>query len=193
MLDCKLLCFIDQRLRLAKQNESDFGGVKIILVGDPCQLPPVKARGSWTMNEELGQSCSSTSNSTTKSSKNTNKTPTSNDLSGIRLYSSFLSAAYLTQSQQHQGDDRFSSLVNRIVKARMTKEDVKLLQDNNRNNEMNNSICLTSTNRACTQMNKASISRLVNNRKFIFTATKAGKNGGANIENIQGLQKIQVN
>ena len=32
---------IDRRLRQAKNNDQLFGGISVILIGDPCQLLPV--------------------------------------------------------------------------------------------------------------------------------------------------------
>ena len=41
MLSQVMLCKIDQRLRQAKNCNSTFGGISVILIGDPGQLLPV--------------------------------------------------------------------------------------------------------------------------------------------------------
>jgi len=41
------LHFIDQRLREIKANDSLFGGVTVILIVDPAQLPPVCGKSLW--------------------------------------------------------------------------------------------------------------------------------------------------
>lgn len=41
MVRSDLMDAIDRRLRKARKNDASFGGVQVIMVGDPCQLPPV--------------------------------------------------------------------------------------------------------------------------------------------------------
>jgi hypothetical protein len=47
MLHQKQLYFMDQRLRQIKANDSPFGGIAIVLIGDTGQLPAVKGRVLW--------------------------------------------------------------------------------------------------------------------------------------------------
>jgi hypothetical protein len=47
MLHKKQLYFMDQRLRQIKANDSPFGGIAIVLIGDTGQLPAVKGRVLW--------------------------------------------------------------------------------------------------------------------------------------------------
>ena len=47
MLRQRELHYIDQRLRQLKGNNYPFGGIAVILVGDPAQLPPVGGRSLW--------------------------------------------------------------------------------------------------------------------------------------------------
>lgn len=41
MVRADIMDAIDRRLQEVKQNQKPFGGVQILMVGDPCQLPPV--------------------------------------------------------------------------------------------------------------------------------------------------------
>ena len=47
MLKSDLIYQIDMRLKEIKQNQSDFGGVSLIVFGDPLQLKPVMGRYPW--------------------------------------------------------------------------------------------------------------------------------------------------
>ncbi|MEN2498462.1 MAG: hypothetical protein MHMPM18_002751 [Marteilia pararefringens] len=114
MLNAKLLTFVDERLRLATQRNEDFGGIKIILVGDPRQLPPINGAKLW---DKIDQSSEGTL--------------TAQNLRGLCLYKSFETMAYLSISQRHQGDNTFSSLVDRIGEAKLTEADYLTLEKNN--------------------------------------------------------------
>jgi ATP-dependent exoDNAse (exonuclease V) alpha subunit len=53
MLNCNMLALIDLRCRLAKnKRDVSFGGMTIILVGDPGQLPPVSGKPLWTKSAD---------------------------------------------------------------------------------------------------------------------------------------------
>lgn len=50
MLSQSMLCFLNYRLKEGFPENSNlpFGGVAVLLVGDPAQLPPVLANPLWT-------------------------------------------------------------------------------------------------------------------------------------------------
>ena len=50
MLRQKELYYIDERLKQIKCNTSPFGGIVVLLVGDPAQLPPVQGDPLWAEN-----------------------------------------------------------------------------------------------------------------------------------------------
>ena len=52
MLRQKELYFINKRLQEIIQNDLPFGGLVIILSGDPAQLPPVKGNCLWNSKAE---------------------------------------------------------------------------------------------------------------------------------------------
>jgi ATP-dependent exoDNAse (exonuclease V) alpha subunit len=41
MLRCEVLDIVDYKLRLIKKNKLPFGGLKLVFLGDPCQMEPV--------------------------------------------------------------------------------------------------------------------------------------------------------
>ena len=47
MMKSDQLYQVDLRLRELKQNNREFGGVAVLLFGDPAQLRPVKGRFVW--------------------------------------------------------------------------------------------------------------------------------------------------
>ena len=47
MLRQKELFYMDQRLKQIMCSREPFGGVTIVLAGDPGQLPPVKGNALW--------------------------------------------------------------------------------------------------------------------------------------------------
>ena len=56
MLGQSDLHFIDCRLRQIKGNNYPFGGLVLLLCGDPGQLPPVRASSLWDKNGKAGSS-----------------------------------------------------------------------------------------------------------------------------------------
>ena len=48
MIDGATLANVNERLKLAKNSNEDFGGMKVILCGDPRQLPPVGGKRLWS-------------------------------------------------------------------------------------------------------------------------------------------------
>ncbi|MEN2497805.1 MAG: hypothetical protein MHMPM18_002153 [Marteilia pararefringens] len=107
MLNAKLLCFVDERLRLACQKEEDFGGIKVILVGDPRQLPAINGKKLWDdLHEGNIESTTSSRGNRAKMSK----TASCQESRSHLLYQSYNSYAYLSISERHQGDIDFSSI-----------------------------------------------------------------------------------
>jgi hypothetical protein len=54
MMSCTLLNQVNKRCQEAKGNNQAFGGMTIILVGDPAQLPPVSGKPLWTSGRHRG-------------------------------------------------------------------------------------------------------------------------------------------
>ena len=54
MLRAKELFYVSERLKQIKCNDYVFGGVLVLLVGDPGQLPPVKGKALWGNDRTTG-------------------------------------------------------------------------------------------------------------------------------------------
>ncbi|VAV87150.1 DNA repair and recombination protein, putative helicase [hydrothermal vent metagenome] len=57
MIRADVMAAIDKSLRLNRQSEQPFGGVQMVLVGDPYQLPPVIERGLESYLQEQFGGC----------------------------------------------------------------------------------------------------------------------------------------
>ena len=106
MIDPKTLSIISERLKLAKNSIEDFGGLKIILSGDPRQLPPVGAKRLWG-----------------KFSSNDSRIVAN----GLLMYRSFTTVCELTRSQRQSSNSYFAGLCDRIGEGKMTDADYSIL------------------------------------------------------------------
>ena len=106
MIDAKILSIIDERLKLGKDSEDDFGGIKIVLSGDPRQLPPCGGKRLWSDISE-------------KDNRQTVK--------GILLYRNFKTVSQLTMSQRQEANSYFAGLCDRIGEACITDSDYEIL------------------------------------------------------------------
>lgn len=57
MVRCELLDAVDRILRVYRQNSLPFGGVKVLLIGDVFQLPPVNPPRDWALLHNSYDSC----------------------------------------------------------------------------------------------------------------------------------------
>ncbi|MFR1813792.1 AAA family ATPase [Dysgonomonas capnocytophagoides] len=53
MVRCDIIDAVDRILRVYRKNDQPFGGVKVLLVGDTFQLPPVVDKASWDFLKEF--------------------------------------------------------------------------------------------------------------------------------------------
>ena len=110
MIEAKQLSTISDRLKLAKNNNNDFGAMKIVLCGDPRQLPPVGGKNLWS-----------------KTSQNDSRLC----IDGILLYRSFTTVCELTVSQRQAANSEFGLLCDRLGEAQLTESDYNLLNSLN--------------------------------------------------------------
>lgn len=108
MLQQVQLFFIDQRHRQAFPERSDmfFGGVPVILIGDPGQLPPVGDAEMWKATERPGHA----------------------------LWQQFTTVYQLESNNRIDQSDplakRFEELLGNVYNGTVTKDDVEFLRDN---------------------------------------------------------------
>ena len=111
MIDSKTLWAISERLKTAKNNQADFGGMKLVLCGDPRQLPPVGGKKLWAPIHKK------------------DSPPT---VARLLLYSNFRTVCELTVNQRQGENSYFGNLCNRIAEGQMTESDYNNLSSINR-------------------------------------------------------------
>lgn len=108
MVRCDMLDAIDEILRHYRHSKQPFGGVQLIMFGDLYQLSPVAKRDE---EEALGKYYNSTYFFSCKA------------LQRMKYKMVVLKVIY------RQDDPKFISMLNHIRKGKVTKEDVKLLDE----------------------------------------------------------------
>lgn len=106
LIGAKFLSQINQRLKILTGQNTDFGGISIIFVGDLMQLPPVKDRHIFAV-------------------------PNVGELSGLIQTSALWSQVeifQLIQVMRQKDDLAFVNALNNMAHNCMTEEDVKLLE-----------------------------------------------------------------
>lgn len=154
MLRADLLDAIDTVLRyIRKNNQSSFGGVQVLFIGDLHQLPPVVKNDEWTL------------------------------LSKFYKSAFFFDALALAKEPPvyieldkiyRQADETFIKLLNNLRNNLVTEEDVKLLRtyyvENHQAKLADNYITLTTHNHKADALNKTSLLNL-ESKSFFYPAT----------------------
>ena len=168
MMGAQMLCWVDTRLQLAKNNSTEFGGIKLILCGDPRQLPQVKAKVLWgthtaTEDRDVGY--------------------------GIELYKSFKCVVVLKQSMRQENGSEFAQICNRIGDAKMISEDYNILKELQHSNHFENSIKLCCTRLKAKQINDEKLQALTSQKKTIKAVDTFSKTKRKPEEEIHGLRQ----
>lgn len=112
MLNQADLHSIDKRLQVAKSCDLEFGGVVVLLCGDPAQLPAVNGRCLWSPHPKSD----------------------SNDSHGLNKYRMFDSVVLLEENNRADANDpeytRFSDFLNRLRDGANTHDDWRYLINN---------------------------------------------------------------
>ena len=108
MLKSDQLYQLDLRLRELKQSNRVFGGVSVILFGDPAQLPAVRGRAVYEKPNEAEYHLAYGDGSES-------------------LWRTF-QAIFLTENHRQGNDQTYAELLNRIRVGQQTEDDVELLR-----------------------------------------------------------------
>ena len=175
MVGCKLLYFLDQRLREITQNESPFGGLYIYFFGDIKQLVPVKDKALFT------QTISSFLPLQV----------------GRALFLLFDRCFILETICRQKGEEQknFRDLLDNISNYNITDADFNLLNERCLNNlsvedrsQFNNAIRLFSTREEVKEYNKQALLQL--QMPIVYLKAIDNNKNGANCHFDQGLSKV---
>ncbi len=157
MLRADLLDAIDMVLRYLRKNNTNFGGVQVLFIGDLHQLPPVVKSNEWNLLGEFYKS----------------------------VY--FFDAQALQQNPPvyielekiyRQADDVFISLLNNLRNNEVTTQDVDLLKKYYRENFVpepdDKYITLTTHNQKADALNKTSLD-VLGSRSWFYNAEIEGE------------------
>ena len=101
-----MLYWIDRRLQQAKANNLPFGGLFVLLTGDPAQLPPVGGQTLWAIKDRFGRQLSITSQHSSQ------------------LYRAIELVFILTKVERLEpGQVRYGTFLNNLAKVQVTMED----------------------------------------------------------------------
>ena len=112
MLGQKALYFVSERLKQVMGNTTVFGGVCVVLIGDPGQLPPVNQSALWIENM------------TNKNSETRN---------GSILYKSFSECLFLKENNRLDENDpdsvKFDRILSNIRNGEITENDCEEIRN----------------------------------------------------------------
>ena len=112
MLGQKELFFVSERLKQIKTSTDIFGGVCVILIGDPAQLPPVQGNALWI------------DNTTSKNQETKN---------GSLLYTSFDECLFLKENNRLDKNDpqsvEFNRILNKIRDGQINDQDCEIIRN----------------------------------------------------------------
>lgn len=149
---------IDRRMRIAKENGLPFGGVRLLLLGDPYQLPPVLQEEDKDAFYNLGY-----------------KTP--------YFFSSIVFKKLLQNKEiEHieftkvfrQKDEHFLGILNNIRLGRQAISDLDNLNNRKQADLDNKSLIITTTRKEANSINQAEYDKIDSEEKtYIATAIKS--------------------
>ena len=144
MMSSQQLFMIHRRLQSVKDNyREDFGGLKIVLIGDPAQLPPVGAPVVWntTISDDLKLTKLKKRISTIESDpdaksvlnpEEVQKDPSS--FAGNVLYYKFELKFALKDSMRAANDKDLIEILNNMREYKLTSKQIDTLYSNNSSN-----------------------------------------------------------
>lgn len=152
MVRCDILDAIDTILRIYRKNQEPFGGVKVLLIGDLFQLPPIAQSSDWTV---LGQYY---------------KSPYFFDSS---VYKRASSTYIELEKPYRQTEQEFIDILNKVRVNQLTDSDLKILNAKYSKSLPKESIFLTARNFDVENYNDKEYNEL-QGQEYIFNAQTVG-------------------
>lgn len=152
MVRCDILDAIDTILRIYRKNQEPFGGVKVLLIGDLFQLPPIAQSSDWTV---LGQYY---------------KSPYFFDSS---VYKRASSTYIELEKPYRQTEQEFIDILNKVRVNQMSDSDLRRLNTRYSKSFPKGSIFLTARNFDVENYNDKEYNEL-QGQEYIFNAQTVG-------------------
>lgn len=160
MVRADLLDCIDNFLRIARRKDLPFGGVRLIMVGDLFQLPPVVTNDEKQAIESMYETPFFFSSNVFRSL-----------FEGLYKQLRFLELTTIYR----QSEQKFVGLLNRIRNKEATEEDINSLnmQVISESDCLDNFIILTSINEQANRINQAKLDQ-IDGPTYTFRSTRQG-------------------
>lgn len=154
MVRCDHFVNIDRMLKYYRKNDQAFGGVQVVIIGDPFQIPPVVGQNDYSLLRDHYKGRFFFSNDSFSSAK---------------------FKTYELKIVRRQNDLEFINLLNRVRLDRLNEDDLEWFR-NNRGLPKNDEgyIHITSVNAAAQSKNEQKLTEL-NEKQFTFQASIRGR------------------
>jgi hypothetical protein len=177
MLRCEILDIVDYKLRIIRNNQLPFGGMKLVLLGDPCQMEPVIQKYDSIKLDEIYPDNSGDYNFYNARVMRTND-----------YFSNTFDIFKLTQDYRHKDDILFRDMLSNVRVGKITDKQLDLLNSRyNINIFYDDAIqYLTVSNSKAESINKIFIDK-IHNTVYYSQASfeKICENYIGNLENIK--------
>ena len=190
MMSSQQLFMIHRRLQSVRDNnKDDFGGLKIVLIGDPAQLPPVGAPVVWnttisdhTKLSKLKKSSSMIGNDSDTNSvlnpEEVQKDPSS--YAGNVLYNKFDLIFALKDSMRAVNDKQLTGILNNMREYKLTSKQIDTLYMNNSSNyekefSIFKAVHLCASNQKCKDYNEKAAIETIDTKFSVDSIDSLGK------------------
>ena len=130
MVGNTMLSFIHQRLQEIMQNDKLFGGLNVILFGDPYQLSPVMDGWIFEDLQMPDQDDGDGKKQDEKKKRKRKKKLTSAAALAPNIWKENFTCFELTQVMRQKDDQLFCDILNRMREGNHTEDDIKIIKQN---------------------------------------------------------------